>query len=286
MGNISTDTVFHFTSKANLFGILKDNFYPKYRLETVHLFSTSEEIAIPMVSFCDIPLSQIKEHVEDYGSYGIGMTKTWAYKNRLNPVIYLKKDSTLSKNLKDIFESTGILTKIYKKYKKEIEDNKKTPSSQQSNLMLAYAYGYKQSGLLHSQGTAEMETGNRQLLSTIISIYRFICYVKEYNGFSKRRKKKVFYNEKEWRYVPQNGDFLFKNEIDTQEKMEEENLKIQEAKLSFNPKDIKYIIVKKDTEILEIIKELEQIKGSKYPANTIKKLTSRIITYEQIKNDF
>ncbi|MBA3071804.1 MAG: hypothetical protein FP829_06570, partial [Nitrospirae bacterium] len=92
MGNISTNTVFHFTSWSNLFGILKNNFLPKYSTETVHLFgATSVEIAIPMVSFCDIPLSQIKEHVQDYGSYGIGMTKSWAFKNGLNPVIYLKK---------------------------------------------------------------------------------------------------------------------------------------------------------------------------------------------------
>lgn len=268
MGNISTKTVFHFTNWTNLLGILKDNFHPKYSIETVHLFgSTSMEIAIPTVSFCDIPLSQIKEHVQDYGSYGIGMTKSWAFKNGLNPVIYLKKNSVLSNQFKNIFSSKEFLTEIG-----QILERCK-PSPREETL----------------------ETIINTLPPLILSFYSllsFLCYIKEYEGFSKKRNgKKVFYNEKEWRYVPysfENLEYLIrpKSALDTHEKIMEANSKIKNSKLNFTPTDINYIIVKNDTEILEMIKELEKIKGSKYSADTIKKLTSRIITYEQIKNDF
>jgi hypothetical protein len=44
--------------------------------------------AIPMVCFCDLPLSLIKKHVEEYGGYGIGLNKTWGVKNGVAPVIY------------------------------------------------------------------------------------------------------------------------------------------------------------------------------------------------------
>lgn len=268
MGNISTNTVFHFTSWTNLLGILKNNFLPKYSTETVHLFgAASVEIAIPMISFCDIPLSQIKEHVQDYGSYGIGMTKSWAFKNGLNPVIYLKKNSVLSNQFKNIFSSKEFNKEVSKTLERCI------PSPQEVTL----------------------DTGINMLPPILLSFFSLInslCYVKEYEGFStKSKRKKVFYNEREWRYVPYSQETMGyllqpKPALDTQEKIMEANSKIKNAKLNFIPTDINYVIVKKDTETLEMIKELEKIKGSKYSADTIKRLTSRIITYEQIKNDF
>jgi len=55
--------------------------------------------AIPMVCFCDIPLSQLVSHIDTYGKYGLGMSKEWGIKKGLNPVIYFNKNSLLAKRL-------------------------------------------------------------------------------------------------------------------------------------------------------------------------------------------
>ena len=57
-------------------------------------------------------------------------------------------------------------------------------------------------------------------------------------------------------------------------------------KLSFNANDIKYIIINDDNQINNVIKELRDIKGSRYDRKTVDRLTSRIINIKQIRNDF
>ena len=79
---ISSNCLFHFTNSAeNLLNILENEFNPRYCLENLKFLDFSPkmtdyfEIAIPMVCFCDIPLSKIKTHISIYGNYGIGMKK-------------------------------------------------------------------------------------------------------------------------------------------------------------------------------------------------------------------
>lgn len=94
---LSSNTIIHLTrEKSSLQGILEGNFRTHYCKETVNVDDEQFVMRIPMVSFCDIPLSEIKNHIEKYGSYGIGLTKAWAERNGLNPVLYIEPKSSLA----------------------------------------------------------------------------------------------------------------------------------------------------------------------------------------------
>ena len=81
------ETLFHFTDKEGLFGILATNFRVTFSLERIACRPIGGEIGstepaglfinrvfgAPMVSFCDLRLSELRVHMRDYGQYGIGM---------------------------------------------------------------------------------------------------------------------------------------------------------------------------------------------------------------------
>jgi hypothetical protein len=95
-----SNTLFHFTKNMDiLFSVLKDGFWPRYCLEDTQWYRVEghEYKAFAMVCFCDIPISRISDHVGFYGSFGIGLTKEWALKNDLNPVLYIAGDNPLYK---------------------------------------------------------------------------------------------------------------------------------------------------------------------------------------------
>lgn len=244
MSRISSETLFHFTTKAEyLFKVLENGFVPRYYPEIIDVEGVKKaEYAIPMVCFCDIPLSQIKNHIETYGKYGIGMSSSWAKKSKLNPVIYLENDSQLTNSIVSEIKS------ISKQRKEQIEKHK------------------------------------------AFNIFR---YIKKYQGDFKRANKVIknvkFYDEREWRYVPKVDSKIkfwinetdFKNEI----LVAESNDNLKEFSLDFDISDIKYVIIKDETEISNMIRSLKRIK-SKYNADEIELLISKIITTEQINNDF
>src|ERR1017187_10890632 len=60
---------------------------------------TIKEYALPMTCFCDIPLSQIADHISFYGDYGIGMSKKWGLTKGLNPILYVNKGSSTYKSM-------------------------------------------------------------------------------------------------------------------------------------------------------------------------------------------
>ena len=103
--SLSTSTVIHFTKEFDVLKqILAEGFKPKLCKESFILDGDSYEFFVPMISFCDIPLSQIKDHISKYGCYGIGLSKSWAKKNKLNPVFYIDKDSSISSSLTELVE--------------------------------------------------------------------------------------------------------------------------------------------------------------------------------------
>jgi hypothetical protein len=103
--SLSSNSLFHLTElKQSLIGILTENFKVKYCVEKMLTQSGNLTYAVPMVSFCDIPMSEIKTHIGKYGSYGIGLSKEWGQRNHLNPVFYVDKNSSIGKSYHDAFK--------------------------------------------------------------------------------------------------------------------------------------------------------------------------------------
>ena len=118
--SINASSLFHFTPKINsLKLILKNGVRFSYAFENysdtlISNFSgtskSSQElgVAIPMICFCDTPLTRVYQHMDKYGEYMIGFNKDFlmsSYGNILNPVFYIQ-----SPNVDDAIEE---LSSIY-----------------------------------------------------------------------------------------------------------------------------------------------------------------------------
>ena len=253
MSRLSPDSLFHLTpSLDNLLGILDNTFYPRYCYEEFDLIDNDaqsfSEDAYPMVCFFDIPLSQLMSHINTYGKYGLGMSKQWGVRKGLNPVIYFNKNSHLAKTLSVITNNT----------------------------------------LWRNDPTAQ-------------AFHETMLYMKPYAGSLYRGGRSVkenvrFYDEHEWRYMPDRSIMRTNNiELSMQahiyrntEELANANRKLEtdKTRLSFNANDIKYIIINGEDQINHMVEALRAIKGRKYDSRTVDRLTSRIITVRQIRNDF
>ena len=177
------------------------------------------------------------------------MSKAWGIRKGLNPVIYYNKNSYLAKQL-------SVLTNTH----------------------------------IWGSDSASNAFGEVML------------YIKPYMGVLYRggqavKKNVRFYDEHEWRYIPDRSiidakkigpTFLQLHMYLNTAELAKANHKLEtdEVKLSFNANDIKYIIIKDDNQINNMIEELRGIKGSRYDSKTVDRLVSRIITVEQIQKDF
>lgn len=251
--SLHPDILFHFTNKTSLYEILRSTFKVSYAREKITGPRNNREFAVPMVSFCDLKLSELKKFIESYGKFGIGLTKEWANRNGLSPVMYINRHCELMDNL-----ITG-LNGVYSHLEKVNDlDQFNKLSKSYHNIMNTYRYIKNYQGELIRQG--KLKSGN----------YRFA-------------------DEREWRYVPslQNEGilpFVSITKISTSKQKREFNKKVSHLRLRFQPDDIKYLIVKQDGDIAELIRHLENVK-SRFDSETRSRLASRILTVEQIKND-
>lgn len=253
---LSSNTLTHFTrEKEALFGILQGHFKIFFCKEVVRLTKGKRwSFYTPMVSFCDIPMSEIKDHIKKYGSYGIGLTKEWAMRNGLNPVLYVASNSALSASYRTAMRF----------YLDGSEDGSEDRSGKADELL----------------PEAEMALAD------------VLRYMKNYEGPLERKSEKIenyrFSDEREWRYVPpySNENEMFVARVEYEKNPETYSDMYDSCRLEFTPDDIKYIIINDDSEIREIINHLRNINGVRHSLDEIERLTTRILTTEQIKGDF
>lgn len=248
------DILFHFTRKENLYSILSSNFRLSYARERLVGPDGIKEFAVPMVSYFDLKLSELKYFInQDYGDFGIGLTKEWANTNRLSPVLYINQYCQLMNDLMQGLE--GIYNFI--------------------------------DGALDYQQMDDLSQSYHRLMN----IYRFS---KNYEADLHRRSGQVtpnyrFADEREWRYVPDLNTpgvkpFIPKQKIETDVEKQMYNQSISHIELKFTPNDIKYLIVDKEIEIDPLIDHLYKAKH-KFDPVTVRRLASRILTTQQIIRD-
>jgi hypothetical protein len=253
--SLSSNSLLHFTRDfKSLKSILSQTFKVRYCREKIWSSDRYFDIVVPMVSFCDIPFSQVMHHIKSYSYYGIGLTKEWALKMGLTPVIYIEKQS----NLGGTFFST-------------LFDHVNN----------------------HDSTITGLNDKNRQLIDIIRYVKNYQGDCERMHG-KKLIKDYRFSDEREWRYVlpPHSANQLYGNcnDLHNDHKQiqilkDELNLKIQYEYLHFGPEDIKYIIIRHEKErdrTIEAIRQIKEIHGELL----VSRIASRIISVEQIKGDY
>lgn len=224
MSILSSTTLFNFTDK---FEYLKDNLLNGFYATTTYekLPKRNNGYSVPMVCFCDIPLSMIKDHLNWYGNYGVGIKRSYARDHGVTPVFYMHSNSTL-------------LNLILNKKK-------------------------------HNDVVLRMFPLIKQFLGK-----------QNLNGVNKRKK---FYNEREWRYIPPDINVEVHLSINQTRAKQIMNKALYRMKIDYSA--IEYIIVDSAKDIKLLLKVFDTIISKNKRVNR-EILISKILTVSQIRRDF
>jgi len=290
--NISANTLFHFTpTLSNLENIIENGIKIGYSIENYEsLIKGGQEVGMPMICFCDIPLSRIKYHVSKYGGYAIGLNKSWGIQNKVTPVIYTHGNSPATELLNEIYSNIQSFIEIHDKYK--FKPLSKKNKSLLESLMDNYEKIYRESDFEHKKEVNDLVVELKKKISVIFR------YVKPYKGKFFRRGAYLedeieFYNEKEWRFVPTKKELAAGGLKDSYEiplivspKYKRAiGIKCGKIRLRFSPADIRFLIVKNENEIPVLIDHIDSIKFDKASSKTIQILKTKIISLQQVIDD-
>lgn len=280
MSSFRTSSVFRFSKEyESLTKILKTGIIPNYCEEDLSFDEIEFVVGIPMASFCDIPITLLDEHNNRYGNYGLALSKEWAIEKGLTPIMYISNNDVLQ----SVYYHHLRNKKVLDWYNRE--DVKK----QLANDTLI-------KGFPLDDFVKMMNAKQEHAINTHI-----IGYLKQYQGEYQKRPINN-YAENEWRYlVPElKGTEWFWSKDDYMKwRFPNNNLKaakpapsdaLREYTLTFENKDISYVLIKNDefkTRAIEYIKGLKTIGGNEITDDSQKDdLISKIITLEQVKSDF
>ena len=244
---ISANTLFHFTSRYDtLINILKSRFFPRLCLEKGLWYPGDKKWAIPMVCFCDIPLSNIAEHTKKYGNYAIGLKKTWAIKQGVTPILYVHDNSSFIEHGLDALNwslELGV---------KDTEHLSERLAQVMSMFFMMKPY----------EGYQERDGKRKKVRFYDEREWRFVPPIGVH---------------------PLN--FLTEEQFNDKTQKESLNSFNERYGVNFNPDVINYIIVEKENEIIPLMHELHSIKGN-FSYNSVELLSSRIISMDRIREDF
>lgn len=245
---LSANTLFHFTRDyGTLLSILKSKFYPRLCLEkNLWISKKDHKWAVPMVCFCDIPLSSISDHSEKYGKYAIGIKKSWAIEQGVTPILYVHEKSGF------LAQSRKIMNAFAEKKDKGDKQSRDQFSQIMSMFFMMKPY----------EGTQSINGRNRKVRFYDEREWRYISPI---DG--------------------PKFNFLTLSEYNDEIEREVLNEYNKQFGVTFNPDAINYLIVEKEDEIVPLMHELDYIKGE-FPHNSVQLLKSRILSMDRISEDF
>lgn len=283
---ISSNSLFHYTDSIDiLVKILSEGFKGSYCKEVFSYNNQSVNVYVPKISFCDIPLTTFTNY-STYGKFGIGLSKEWGIKKKLNPVLYLEKNSYLVSNLVEAIKGSLILSareeNLYAELNNKLELYK---NLEQRTVDL---------DLVTSEYFDSEIASLKQLSSAIWHSLYTVCYVKHYENDLYRNDKIIpnyrFYDEREWCFT---GDIDWalqrlhtNDEVFIEWRGTSEKKLIEGFTLDFSYSDIKYIIVESQDHVERMVDYLENIDLSKISTIGKKLLFTKIIVYDDLKKDF
>lgn len=97
---LSSNILWHQTNYASLRNIIKSRSLKcSYSLEEVDEI-IGQKVAFPMISMCDLPISELSEYQGKYGDYAIGLSREWGVKNKFTPIWYYEPKSRVPQLLR------------------------------------------------------------------------------------------------------------------------------------------------------------------------------------------
>jgi hypothetical protein len=287
MSTIRTSSIYHYTREfRNLKSILVEGIRPNFCFEYYPNPKDDDYgIGIPMVSFCDIPLTKINNFSKRYGSYGIGFKKNWGVNNMINPVLYVRSD-ILKISLYNLKSLRTILTKAKDEYVRKYAQS--IPNTTKKEI-----------SLFNNEHGEEILRNVVLLNSSEYAFYHlhgFSKYVPDILG------KNSVYEENEWRYLVRDEEdhrWFWGIEDYQRWRGPEKDSNGRKTKkpnsgiplLKFKVEDVNYIIVKKEKQIpplIDFLHKLNNIGGSEklLSDSDLKILLTKIISLEVIDHDF
>lgn len=252
---VSANTLFHFTSSfENLENILRTKFSPRFCLENFSPLlnrSDNAEFAIPMVCFCDLPLSRTEAHLATYGRYGIGLTKEWGRRNGVTPVLYVHPESPLYQNLSSLIGQLRT---------RALTASADGAGSLLSDVLEVVCYMKPYEGPFYRGGTYKEGV-------------RF--YNEREWRYVPPRDKRVY------------AKGISRTEFENEEGRASLNAELASlVSLGFGPDDIRYVLVSTEDEIPKTMDLMEKVFSASGSYLSVKRLLTRILSVEYLHADF
>ena len=252
---------------------------PNYCEEDLSFDNNEFVVGIPMASFCDIPITLLDEHNSRYGNYGVALTKEWAIRKGLTPIMYIANDDVL----RSVYYHHERNQKVIDWYNR-IDVKKRLAED-------TVLKGFPLEDYVKMLSAKQEHAFNTHIIG----------YLKQYEG--KYQKKSINnYAENEWRYIVPDEDgtnWFWSKDAYMKWRFPNNNMnakkpapskELRQYTLTFENTDISYVLIRNEEfkkKVIEYIKGLTSIGGNVITNERQKDdLISKIITLEQVKRDF